>query len=124
MRLSKEVFSLSLAGLALTFAVQLPALSVDKAAADELTKQASELSESGKFDEAIVLENKAVKSAPNYWAPHAALSYLNWRKSMLQEAFGEGETAIKLAPTNAFALINYAELHQLMGSLDQAIPLY
>jgi tetratricopeptide (TPR) repeat protein len=124
MRLSKELFSLSLVGLALTFSAQLPALSADKTQADELTKQASELSEAGKLDEAIELENKAAKSAPNYWAPHAALSYLNWRKAMLQEAFGEGETAIKLAPTNAFALLNYAELHQLMGSLDDAIPLY
>jgi len=123
MRLSKGVISFSLAGLAL-LSIQLPARTADKAGADDLTKQASQLSGAGKFDEAIELENKAVKSAPDYWVPHAALSYLNYRKSMLQQAFDEGQTAVKLAPGNAFALINYAELHQLMGSLDQAIPLY
>jgi tetratricopeptide (TPR) repeat protein len=92
--------------------------------ADEMTKNAILLFASNNFPEAIELENQAIKSAPKYWLPHSALSIFEWQRNRYEIAVKEAQEAAKLAPDNATATLNYAEMNQQLGYYEVAIPAF
>ncbi len=92
--------------------------------ADELTKKAIALFAANKFQEAIDLENQAVKTSPTYWLPHSAMSIFEWQRNQFEVAVKEAQEAAKLAPDNELANLNYAQMNQQLGYYDTAIPAF
>lgn len=92
--------------------------------ADELTKKAVALFALNKFQEAIDLENQAVKTSPTYWLPHSVLSIFEWQRNQFDVAVSEAQEAAQLAPDSELANLNYAQMNQQMGFYDRAIPAF
>ena len=92
--------------------------------ADEQTKDATALFARNKFQEAIELENQVIKSAPNYWLPHSALSIMEWRRNRYDVALKEAQAAARLAPENETVVLNYAQMSQQLGYYETSIPLF
>ena len=115
--------------LAVVAAITLPhfpaqAVVSKTAAADEMTKKAAALFSANKFQEAIELENQAVKNFPTYWLPHSVLSMFEWQRGQFQEAIKEAQQAAKLAPDNELANLNYAQMNQQIGYYETAVPAF
>ncbi|MBS1955968.1 MAG: tetratricopeptide repeat protein [Cyanobacteria bacterium SZAS-4] len=100
------------------------AVASKSADADEMTKKAVTLFDANKFEEAIDLENQAIKKSPTYWLPHSALSIFEWQRNQFDVAVKEAQEAAKLAPDNELANLNYAQMNQQMGYYDTAIPAF
>lgn len=92
--------------------------------ADGMTKKAAALFAANKFQEAIDLENQAVKTSPTYWLPHSALSIFEWQRNQFDVAVKEAQEAAKLAPDSELANLNYAQMNQQLGYYDTAIPAF
>ncbi len=104
----------------------LPAqAAINKSAeADQLTKKAAALFAANHFQEAIDLENQAIKTSPAYWLPHSALSIFEWQRNQFDVALKEAQEAAKLANDNELANLNYAQMNQQMGYYDTAIAAF
>lgn len=92
--------------------------------ADEMTKKAAALFSANKFQEAIELENQAVKTAPTYWLPHSALSIFEWQRNQFDVALKEAQEAARLAQDNELANLNCAQMNQQLGYYEAAIPAF
>jgi tetratricopeptide (TPR) repeat protein len=88
---------------------------------DDLTKQAIQLFENKKTQQAIDLERKAVKQDRGKCLPHAVLSYFLFEDSKSPEALAEGRMATRLAPRNSIALVNLGIMQQALGDQKSAL---
>lgn len=91
---------------------------------DVLTKQALGLFGEGKLEQAVSLEEKAVKGEPDNWLVHSVLSYLYWQQGNVPDSIVEGQRAVKQAKDNAMPLINLGHIFQTLASYVEAIPCY
>lgn len=102
----------------------VPAIASKTSTADELSRKAVSLFAADKPEEAIDLENQAIKSAPRYWLPHCVLSMFKWKNNLFDEALVEAQEAVKLAPDNELVNLNLAQMNQLLGYYEKAIPAF
>jgi tetratricopeptide (TPR) repeat protein len=91
---------------------------------DVQTLKAVSLYKDGKLQDAVSLEEDAVKSDPKNWLRHATMSYLYWQQGNIIDAVTEGMKATKLAPDSEIAILNLAHMDEAMSNFEAAIPLY
>jgi tetratricopeptide (TPR) repeat protein len=91
---------------------------------DPLTMKAVSFLKDGKLQQAIEAGEQATKTTPRNWLSHAMLSYLYWQEGNAGDAVGEGQKAVGCAPYTPTALVNLADIYQLLGNYTDATPLY
>jgi len=91
---------------------------------DARTAQAADLFKQGKVQEALDLEEQAVKEKPKDWLAHAALSYFRWREGNVMDAVSEGQKAAQLAPGNEIVNTNLGHMGLALGDYQDATPAF
>ena len=91
---------------------------------DEKSVQATDLFKSGKIEEAIALEKKAVIDKPTDWLPHATLSYFQWYSGQIPAAISEAKLAATLAPGIEGLQTNTGQMALAIGDCQTAISAF
>ncbi len=101
-----------------------PTLASTEQSAELMTRQAIELFQQGKRNEANDLQREVLERYPTSWIGHAEISYMMWQQADMVGAIEHGERAAKLAPDNLTVLNNLALMQQAARDFNDAIRNY
>jgi tetratricopeptide (TPR) repeat protein len=86
-----------------------------------LVEQGKELSNNGKFDEAIAAFNRAMQSQPDNPALYVYRARAKYAKNLNNEAIADLDQALKVDPNFAQAYNTRAQVHFSMEDFHQAL---